>query len=530
MGTRRKEQGPGRDDSPASPPRRRPRRLESRSRRFRLRGGDRRPPPTRPGIAAVSAAPSPSRPPPPHPPGSATPPRAAPSAGPSQPLTRPALAAGHRDRRAQLDPGPDRRGDRRRAALAAAVGRRINARRIEPGRDAAAHRETQAEADPHAGIERHAEAVPDGSPHAEAVTDRKAAEADAPAATARREEGPPAMPAGRRRAAWPQQGPDRRPAVRQGQGQRRRQWQGRIERRRDHRPAARAVGRAGRRPTGRPAHCAAGGPRGRLRSRPGAHPLSCPAAGARVRDRDGPGHDPPDEVHPRRGPDPARLVQHRRRPAGRPAALPPPGDPRADRAGRPRAALPDGADHPGGQPGPRDRDPGSRPRGVHALPAEPALSGPPPGEGARYAGPHLLQVRGRQPGRQPQAEHRARPGVLQQGGGRRPARDRDRRRPVGQRAGVRRRLLRARGQGLHGPGELRPEAVPPDPHGDLRGRGRRQPLTDDELRPEGPRGDARQPGLARASRSARRSRTPRPATGRSTRWARCWTTSCSTRR
>ena len=61
------------------------------------------------------------------------------------------------------------------------------------------------------------------------------------------------------------------------------------------------------------------------------------------------------------------------------------------------------------------------------------------GEGARYAGPHLLQVRGRQPVRQPQAQHRARAGLLQQGGGRHPPRDRDRRRAVGQRAGLRRR-------------------------------------------------------------------------------------------
>ena len=58
--------------------------------------------------------------------------------------------------------------------------------------------------------------------------------------------------------------------------------------------------------------------------------------------------------------------------------------------------------------------------------------------GARYAGAHLLQVRGRQPGRQPQAQHRHRPGVLRQAGGRDPLRDRDRRRPVGQRARVRR--------------------------------------------------------------------------------------------
>ena len=55
-----------------------------------------------------------------------------------------------------------------------------------------------------------------------------------------------------------------------------------------------------------------------------------------------------------------------------------------------------------------------------------------------------------------------------------PPGDRDRRRPVGECPGVRRRLLRARGQGLHGPRQLRPEAVPADPHGDLRRGSRRR--------------------------------------------------------
>jgi hypothetical protein len=39
------------------------------------------------------------------------------------------------------------------------------------------------------------------------------------------------------------------------------------------------------------------------------------------------------------------------------------------------------------------------------------------GAGAGTPGPHLLQVRGRQPGRQPQAEHRGGPGLLQQAKG-----------------------------------------------------------------------------------------------------------------
>ena len=46
------------------------------------------------------------------------------------------------------------------------------------------------------------------------------------------------------------------------------------------------------------------------------------------------------------------------------------------------------------------------------------------------------------------------------------------------------RGLRARGQGLHGPRELRPEAVPPDPDGDLRRAGRRQPEPRHGVRPQ----------------------------------------------
>ena len=79
-----------------------------------------------------------------------------------------------------------------------------------------------------------------------------------------------------------------------------------------------------------------------------------------------------------------------------------------------------------------------------------AVPRPPPGEGARYAGEDLLQVRGRQPRRQPQAQHRRAAGLLQQGGRHQTPRHRDRRRPVGLVAGLRRRALRPRGPGLHG--------------------------------------------------------------------------------
>ena len=79
------------------------------------------------------------------------------------------------------------------------------------------------------------------------------------------------------------------------------------------------------------------------------------------------------------------------------AALPaaPPGHRPADRAGRPRPAVPDGAHRPGGLGRARDRDPRTGPRRLPAVPAEPALPRPSAGARARYAGPHLLQVRGR---------------------------------------------------------------------------------------------------------------------------------------
>ena len=73
-------------------------------------------------------------------------------------------------------------------------------------------------------------------------------------------------------------------------------------------------------------------------------------------------------------------------------------------------------------------------------------------------------------------------------------------------------------------GELRPEAVPPDADGDLRRVGGAEPQPGHQLWAPGPRRDA---GLRRARwawRSARPSRTPRPVTTRSTRWARCSTT------
>ena len=136
-----------------------------------------------------------------------------------------------------------------------------------------------------------------------------------------------------------------------------------------------------------------------------------------------------------------------------------PGTGRAGRAGRPRATLSDGADHAGGQRGSGDRDSRGDPRPVQPLASDAALPGAPARAGGGNEVAHLLQVRRRQPTRQPQAEHRRGAGVLQQAGGPDAALDRDRCRSVGERARVRVPADRARVQGVHGSHLVRAEAV-----------------------------------------------------------------------
>ena len=141
--------------------------------------------------------------------------------------------------------------------------------------------------------------------------------------------------------------------------------------------------------------------------------------------------------------------------------------------------------------------------------------------GAADTGADLLQVRRRQPGRQPQAQHRGRAGVLQQGSRRQEDRHRNRRRTMGLGAGICRRPLRHRGPGLHGPGLLQPEAVPPRVHGDLW-----RPLCAESLdrRPISA-GRCWQPRptatAVSASPSPRRSKSPRLTTTPNTPSARC---------
>ena len=237
--------------SPACPPRRRPRCPESRSRLFRLRRRDRRPAPTRPGHrrrlrGAVTAADrrpdqrarrAPRRP------------RARrPSAGPSQPLTSPL-------------PSPQATPTVEPGSIPVPTGEVIVAERpSQPPSDGGS---TPGASNPAATPRPTAKPKPTPTPTPASNPTPKPSQTahptPKPSPTAKppkptppppppdAKSGPSAVPAGRRRAAWSQQGPDRRPAVRQGQGQRRRQGQGRLERRRDHRPAARPVGRAGRR-------------------------------------------------------------------------------------------------------------------------------------------------------------------------------------------------------------------------------------------------------------------------------------------
>ena len=122
--------------------------------------------------------------------------------------------------------------------------------------------------------------------------------------------------------------------------------------------------------------------------------------------------------HPRRLGDSDPVVQRGSGPSDTTSTGPPSGHARADRSRRPGAAVSDGVDPPGGQPGPLHRH--SR-RGYGCLPAVapiPALPGEASREAARYSGEDLLQVRRRQPGRLAQAEHGRAPGLLQQRGGR----------------------------------------------------------------------------------------------------------------
>ena len=138
-----------------------------------------------------------------------------------------------------------------------------------------------------------------------------------------------------------------------------------------------------------------------------------------------------------------------------------PGHPGADRPGGAGTAVPHGADRPGGQHRAPYRHPRRGPRHLPAMAADAPVPRPPAGAAPRYPGAHLLQIRGRQPGRQPQAQYRRAAGLLQQAGRHQPHHHRDRGRPMGLVPGAGRGPVRHRGRCLHGQGQLSAEALPP---------------------------------------------------------------------
>ena len=183
----------------------------------------------------------------------------------------------------------------------------------------------------------------------------------------------------------------------------------------------------------------------------------------------------------------------------------------------------------GNVPRPLGADSRRGPRNLRVVAAHAAAARGAVGEGAADAGAHLLQIRRRQPRRQPQAQHRRRPGLLQQGRRHQTARHRDRRGPVGFVAGVGVQTVRAGVQRLHGQGQLRPEALPPDAHAYLGRDGASQPERPDRIRAQAAGARTRIVRAASASPSARPSRTPSRIRTRSIRSAACSTTSACTR-
>ena len=119
--------------------------------------------------------------------------------------------------------------------------------------------------------------------------------------------------------------------------------------------------------------------------------------------------------------------------------------------------------------GPADRDPGGGALSLSPVEADAALPRAPARAGARDSGAHLLQVRGRLADRLAQAEHRRRRRRTTTS---KRASSASRPRPAPG-SGARRSRSRARLFGLevrrlHGAGLVRPEAVPPRAHRDVR--------------------------------------------------------------
>ena len=192
------------------------------------------------------------------------------------------------------------------------------------------------------------------------------------------------------------------------------------------------------------------------------------------------------------------MVQPGRRPSDTDAAA---RDSRreADNPRHARPGFPNEPDRAGGQSAAMDRHPRGGPAYPSQVAADPSATRSGVGETPEDARSHLFQRRKRQPSRQPQAQYRRPPGLVQQA-----IRDQapyhgDRGRPVGMRPGVRLHASRPRVQGFHGPNQFRPEAAPETDDEGLGGRLRGQPEHGNQRRAADPRDLPGYPGKPRHS-------------------------------
>jgi hypothetical protein len=118
----------------------------------------------------------------------------------------------------------------------------------------------------------------------------------------------------------------------------------------------------------------------------------------------------------------------------------------------------------------------------------------------------FYKYEGVSPGRFAQAKLGRAAGLPEQDRGHQAPDHRDRRRPVGLVPVLRRPVLRPAGRGLHGQGQLQPEALSPPDDADLGRRRGGQPVQSHQDRPRHPRRRSRTTRAAWASRFPRQSR------------------------
>jgi len=147
------------------------------------------------------------------------------------------------------------------------------------------------------------------------------------------------------------------------------------------------------------------------------------------------------ENPPDGGPNTQKMVLYSTRPPQAPATNSEPGDPRAHRPQDARGHLPGGASKAGDVRRSVRADTGRGTGRVSSLQAYAHVQGERPRKSIENTSQDLLQVRGREPHGKPQAQHGGGSSLLQHESGYREADHRDRRRSVGQLAGLRERLL-----------------------------------------------------------------------------------------